>query len=188
MPKRIYFSVATLSPFFVLAIGCGGDTSPPHRPSIQQRTSSPDEHDKPAAGTTPAEKHERRAPVPLPTQEVVVRVQVWDDTDTNPIHDKCEIWFRGHGSWWLKDATKSGAAAANVGRRKVGQRDKLVLYPDGRDGQEVSIPLTMTSEMNPDGSVRDSIMITIGDDEIEIVGLPIKAATGDTTMKVKRDG
>jgi hypothetical protein len=46
----------------------------------------------------------------------------------------------------------------------------------------------MTADMNPDGSARDSIIITINDNEIEVIGLPIKAATGDTTMKITRGG
>jgi hypothetical protein len=118
----------------------------------------------------------------------MVRVQVWDETDRNPLPEKSELWFRGHGSWWLKPATKFGSAAEDLGRRKTGQKDTIALYPDGRNGQEIFIPFSVTTEMNPSGSTRDSIIITIGDDEIEIVGLPVKAATGDATMKVKRGG
>ena len=137
---------------------------------------------------TPQSPQDSTGNATLANAEVMVRVQVYDDTDSKPLHDKAEIWFRGHGSWWLKPETKFGAAAKNLGRRKVGEKDSIALYPDSRDGQEIRIPFSMTAEMNPNGSARDSIIITIGDNEIEIVGLPVEAATGDTTMKVKRGG
>lgn len=120
--------------------------------------------------------------------DAMVRVQVYDNTERKPLADKAEIWFRGHGSWWLKPDTRYGAAVKNLGRRELGKKDTIALYPDGRGGQEIMIPFTMTSEMNPNGSARDSIIITISDNEVEVVGLPVKAATGDAEMKVKRGG
>ena len=38
----------------------------------------------------------------------------------------------------------------------------------------------------PDGSPKDTIVITLGDEEITVAGLPLKAATGERTMTVKR--
>ena len=57
---------------------------------------------------------------PTRPTDVIVRVRVWDKTQNNPLHDKAEIWFRGNGSWWLKEETKFGSATKNLGRRKVG--------------------------------------------------------------------
>jgi len=127
----------------------------------------------------------------------VVRVKVWDDTKNRPIDDKAEIWFQQHGSWWLKPDLQHGAAAKDLGRRQVDKlftgNDGIVIYPDGRqpdskgrDSQRIVVPFKMTTGMNPDGSDRDSIMIIIGDDVIEIVGLPVKAATGEPTMEIPR--
>jgi hypothetical protein len=64
--------------------------------------------------------------------------------------------------------------------------DALHLYPTGRGGQKIVVPVKMTKEMNPDGSERDSITITITDDEIEVLGFPMKEATGKVEMKVRR--
>lgn len=122
----------------------------------------------------------------LQTNQVVVRVGVFDDTEKNPLHDKAEIWLRGHGSWWIKPEAEFGGTTKTLGRRKVGQEDNIYIYPDGRDGREVAVPFLMTSEMNPGGSVRDSIIITISDDEVVVVGLPIKAATGQAELRFNR--
>lgn len=45
-----------------------------------------------------------------------------------------------------------------------------------------------TTEMDPDGSPRDCIIVSIADDQVEIVGLPVEAATGQAEMTVKRGG
>ena len=50
-------------------------------------------------------------------QPIMVRVAVWDDTQKKPVHAKAEIWFRGHGSWWLKSELRYGSTAKNLGTR-----------------------------------------------------------------------
>ena len=120
------------------------------------------------------------------TTPVMVRVQVSDETDRSPLPAKSELWFRGYGSWWLKTATANGSAAEDMGRREVGKKDTFTLYPDGREAQEIVVPFMMTGDMHPDGSPKDSIMITISDQQTTIVGLPIKAATGKSTMTIER--
>lgn len=121
--------------------------------------------------------------------DAMVRVRVWDDTDKIPIHDKAEVWFRGHGSWWLKAETRFGATAKNLGRRTIGVvftgDDSIQLYPAGRDAHEVNIPIMMTAEMNPEGSDRDAVDIIFSDGQIEVVGLPVEAA-GNTKITAQR--
>lgn len=117
----------------------------------------------------------------------MVRVSVWDDTESKPLPDKAELWFRGYGSWWLKPATKFGGDTKKLGDRQPGNRDSLMLYPDGRDGgREITIPIETTTEMSRLGSARDTITISISDDEVEVVGLAIEAATGETSFTVER--
>jgi hypothetical protein len=86
----------------------------------------------------------------------------------------------------LKAATKYGSDGRDVGRRKIGQPDQLTLRADGPNGKSIVIPFAMTEEMNPAGSPRDAIDISISDAEVEVIGLPLKAATGNVEMKVKR--
>lgn len=115
-----------------------------------------------------------------------VRVAVNDDTQRNPVNAKAEIWFQGHGSWWLKPELKFGVASKNLGTRPSGTEQNLIIYPDSRDGKEFKIPYMMTDEMNPNGSPRDMISVDISDTEIIAFGLPIKAATGRLELKYKR--
>jgi len=116
----------------------------------------------------------------------VVRVAVNDDTQRNPVHPRAEIWFRGHGSWWLKRELKHGGTVKNLGTRPSGTKQTLIIYPESRDGTELKVPYMMTDEMNPKGSPRDMISVDIADAEITVHGLPIKAASGKFELKYKR--
>ena len=119
-------------------------------------------------------------------QSVMVRVQVWNETENRPLHEKAEIWLRGHGSWWIKSEVQLGAAAKNLAPREVGIQDKLYIYPDSRDGREIEIAFMMTPEMNPNGSDRDSIIVTIYDDAVEVVGLALEATGGEVEQRFGR--
>ena len=204
----MYRLLLLLGPLVVVCcVGCGGkeDTQAPSTveqvqeepdPVAEQVQKEPDPvDDTPGTRTEAPTEPQYQAPDVSTTshpRDAMVRVMVWDDTANKPLHAKAELWFRGHGSFWLKKETKFGAAAEDLGRRQVGIKfdgdDSIQFYPEGRDGQKINIPLMMTRKMNPEGSTRDSIMITISDDEIEILGLPLKAAIGNATMKVQRGG
>ena len=117
---------------------------------------------------------------------MMVRVAVYDDTKNKPVNDKAEIWFKGYGSWWLKPELEFGGTVKKLGTKPSGTKQILYFYPESRDGQEIRIPYKMNNEMNPDGSVRDTINISIKDKEIVVNGFPIKEATGDSEVKYKR--
>lgn len=116
----------------------------------------------------------------------MVRVSVFDDTQSKPVHPRAEIWFPGHGSWWLKPELEYGSAFKDLGTRPSGTPQTLIIYPESRDGRELEVPYMMTDEMNPEGSPRDMISVDISDTEIIIHGLPIKAALGKFELKYKR--
>lgn len=119
-------------------------------------------------------------------QPYMVRVAVNDDTERNPVHPKAEIWFRGHGTWWLKPELEYGGTVKNLGTRPSGTEQTLIIYPESRDGKEIKVPYMMTDEMNPNGSPRDMISVDISDTVITVHGLPIKAATGVFELKYER--
>src|SRR5690554_3389749 len=118
--------------------------------------------------------------------QYMVRVAVNDDTKTNSVHNKAEIWLRGHGSWWLKNELEYGGAVKNLGKRPSKKLDTLMVYPDSRNGKEFAVPFMMTDEMNPEGSPRDMITVDISDTEITVFGLSIKETTGKSELKYKR--
>lgn len=118
---------------------------------------------------------------------IMVRVSVWDDTENSSIHRRAEIWFRGHGSWWIGDPLiRYGGTTEELGRRPSGVKHELIFYPDGRDGKEIKIPYMLTEDMNPDGSHRDTITISIQDTKIVAEGLPIRAANGEYSIEFIR--
>ena len=119
-------------------------------------------------------------------QPIMVRVAVWDDTKRKPVHPRAEIWFRGHGSWWLKRELQDGGTIKNLGTRPSGQLQNLIIYPESRNGRELKVPYVMTDQMNSKGSPRDMISVNISDTEITVHGLPTEAATGKSELKYKR--
>jgi hypothetical protein len=116
----------------------------------------------------------------------VVRVAVNDDTKGKPVHPKAEIWFPDHGSWLLKSELRYGGTFKDVGPFPSGTRQTLIIYPDSREGKELTVPYMMTDEMNPKANPRDMISIDFSDTEITVFGLPIKAATGSLELNYPR--
>lgn len=133
----------------------------------------------------PASKKPKRQRQGLATS-YMVKVIVHDDTKNRSLDPNAEVWFRGFGSWFLKDATRFGSATENLAIRTLGEKDTLHIYPDGREGKEIVAPLMMTQAMNPRGSVRDAVQVSIDDNSITVFGLPIKAATGELEQTFSR--
>ena len=171
----------------ILAIvGCGVQSSSP--PATAPPQQPQEAIAQPAPNVTPAVQ---RQPEPAPpakpstqtpaTSTASVRVMVHDGTESSPLGERAEIWVRGHGSWFLNQVT-----VKHIGGRKVGEKDTIAIYPDGRQGVEMIAPFMVTGEMNPQGSVRDGIHVTITDRDVTVFGVPIKAATDDFEMKFDR--
>jgi hypothetical protein len=56
--------------------------------------------------------------------------------------------------------------------RPVGS-DKILLYPEGRAGKEIALPIQIKEEFCPDGCPRDAIMLEISDTEVWFSGYPV---------------
>jgi len=111
---------------------------------------------------------------------MALRIGIWDFTEDNPIHTRAEIWIRGVGSKYLK------RAPFLVGKYPVGVKQEFFFYPESREGKELIISFMMTEDMNPNGSVRDTLWVSFYDEEIEVSGRPIIAAMGKSELKFKR--
>jgi len=120
------------------------------------------------------------------TKSVVLRIGIWDLTENNPIHTRAEIWIRNFGSWYLKRALSEGKSARKFGKYPVGVKQKFFFYPESRKGKELIISFMMTKDMNPNGSTRDTLWVSFYDEEVEVSGAPITAATGKSELKFKR--
>lgn len=107
-----------------------------------------------------------------------VRVILVDETENRPLANRAEIWVRGNGSWWLTPGLQEGGGwtAETLRTVRVGIRDTVMLYVDGRDGGEIAIPFMVTTSMCPNGCGRDAILITITDNAVEVFGEPVSEA------------
>lgn len=163
-------------------------------PELEIRVIGAETNTKPinrAFGSTTRSKNvgttsQRPSPTVPTGATAIVRVQVWDDTEQNPMPRQAAFGLQGQLSWQFNHDQNGGPFGRDFGPQLVGERGLALLYPDGTGGQVVRIPYMMTAAMNPQGSARDSIIINIGDTEIEVVGLPIKAATGKASFTVPR--
>lgn len=102
-----------------------------------------------------------------------------DNTETNKLHSRAEVWFKGGGSWFM---TNSGDT--KLMPLPVGGRGDLHIYPDGRDGAEIRVPLMLTSEMNARGSERDLVMISISDSTVTVSGSAVQAGSQEASLEV----
>jgi len=73
-----------------------------------------------------------------------------------------------------------------LSQRPSGVKQELIFYPDGRDEKKLRLPYMVTEDMNPDGSPRDTITISIQDSKIVVQRLPIRAATGENIIEFTR--
>ena len=101
-----------------------------------------------------------------------VRVIAVDETDESPLASRAEIWVRGHGSWWIQQAMAElgdwGVGTLSI--RRIGTRDTLWVYPDGRNGKDIPIPFLVTGNMCRNGCPGDAIVITFTDGAVQVAG------------------
>jgi len=118
--------------------------------------------------TTPEESTPQQA-TPS-SSEIAVRVSAWVHPESRELlSSDAEIWLQGHGSLWIsRDPVKI------LGKRPPGQTENLHIYPDGRNGKQIVVPIKMTADMCPQGCDQDTILITITDDSVAVVGNAVK--------------
>jgi hypothetical protein len=132
-------------------------------------------------GTGCSRSEPRESSVGTSDPEIAVRVQVWDETTSRAPGDSAEVWLQGTGSWFPN--LGEGGDVKVLGKRLVDVDQELFIYPDGREGQEISAPFRLTREMCPDGCARDSFLISIYDDRVEVVA---EALTGGPSRTFDR--
>lgn len=113
----------------------------------------------------------------------VLRVAVFDDTKSQKLPRKAEVWIRGLGSWWIQPECEDGGTLRIVDLQR--NSDQLSIFPDSREaGIEIKVPYEGVTD-NP-SNVRDMLRIEIGDDEVKVFGTPLKAATGSLELRFDR--
>jgi hypothetical protein len=115
------------------------------------------------------------------SSDMTVRVVLYDDTEASPLHPKAEIWARGLGSWWLARDNMQ-----DIDGRTQGKVDQLVIYPDGREGKEITVQFQLTSGMCSNACPRDMITVAIDDTDVTVGGFPIEGPYGETEVVFPR--
>ena len=129
--------------------------------------------------STPPEQPSTSPPAqPAAPSEVAVRVSVFDDTTSRPPGPRTEAWLRGFGSWFVD--MRFGGDVNVLGRKPIDVDQELFVYPDGRDGTEIRIPFRMTRDICPDGCARDTIMVDIYDDRVEVTATALIGEVSQT--------
>ncbi|MBE0418068.1 MAG: hypothetical protein IBX63_09915 [Coriobacteriia bacterium] len=99
------------------------------------------------------------------TDDVSLRVVVFDDTERSS-NSNLEVWTKGLGSWYPN--MEYGGDNTAIGPYARGSEVRVFVYPDGRDGTEMSFTLTITDEMISE-SDRDMVTLSLYDDRVEVV-------------------
>lgn len=125
----------------------------------------------------PAQDHAAAQPPRATAQAApttrALRVSVWNDTDSSP-RGKTEVWLRGARSWFPD--LRFGSDVKVYRDRRVGSTDTLYFYPLGRDEPEIPVFVDVTSELCPQGCVRDMVNLEIEPDEFKAWGNPVRGA------------
>jgi hypothetical protein len=107
------------------------------------------------------------ASAPLGTFKVSVT-----DFDENPAeYPEFEVWIRNYGSWF-PSFEFGGDLLESVGPFPVGElvEGDMFIYPFGRDGLEISVPILLT-EGHISDSDRDMLRIYIEDETLTVFGV-----------------
>lgn len=109
--------------------------------------------------------------------DISLKVTVYDDTELN--EPDPEIWIEGAGSWYPNLALGRDSLVPSAAFSAV--NNKIYIYPDGRQGNEIVLEIILTNEMSPTSDM-DTIHIEIHDKVVKARGTPV----GGTTKEFKR--
>jgi len=113
---------------------------------------------KPATPAKPATK-----PAVKPGMKVLILF--WNDTNSKPLKGT-EIVI---GSSSYKPNTSGKSDRGTLGTVPYGELVKITVYPDGRSGKKIQVPLIVTRGMIPN-SEQDAIHVAISDGSVRVLG------------------
>ena len=127
----------------------------------------------PAAPTT-------QAPAPSADEAIAAEgtfnVSVFDLDENQKTYPDFEVWIRNSGSWF-PSFEFGGDLLESVGPFPVGELSDgdLYIYPFGRSGLEISVPIRLSDEHISD-STRDMLSIAIEDGVLTVSGTVLDGA------------
>jgi len=98
-----------------------------------------------------------------------VRLLWWNDTETShPVRFELVL----ASSEWSPDNSRAASQTGSLAKIPVGEQLTLQVFPDGRNGKRIDVPVEVTAEM-VDNSEEDAIHVAISDTAVRVVGTPI---------------
>ena len=102
---------------------------------------------------------------PNKVDNIYLKLNVWDDTQEQNLHNRFEIWTKGKGSWFPD--TSFGADNTTIGPYSTDDVLEIFVYPDSRDGNETSFNISITEETKSESDI-DAITVVIEDTKITV--------------------
>lgn len=99
-----------------------------------------------------------------------LKILLWNDTDSKAPKN-LEVVV-GEVKWVLTDNATPSVAGELAGL-PVGKKLDLVVYPDGRSGNKIIVPIMLTKDMRS-GSEADAVHVEVKDDRVRVLGTPVE--------------
>ena len=162
---RWLFTVIAVAGLALTVMACGEEEEGAATPTpVTTEEASPEVTSAPEATPTPE---------PTPTPEATaleLKLAVHDDTQNNP-PTEIELWTTGLGSWHPYLAF--GGDHTVIAPYELDSSPELFIYPDGRDGLEIKVVMTLSGDMIS-RSDRDTVHVEIHDNIVKVWGTPIE--------------
>jgi hypothetical protein len=104
-----------------------------------------------------------------PVGKLTVRIKWWNDTVEAP-PTGFEV-VMGDVTWKPSDISAE-SETGRLASAPLGSELFLDVYPDGRDGKRVRVPVELLAAMLPD-SEEDAIHVAVSDDSVRVIGTPV---------------
>ena len=150
-------------------------------------STDPNRQSKRPSSRTVSQKKRTRVEAP---KKFYLRIAFFNDTDKKPISPNCRMWIRGFGDFYPTrqgDWKFGGTLIEKAGPFDINKEHTIYFYPDYSDeSKEIKIPFKYSAGMNPKGSVKDMLTISIKPKTIVFEGVPLKNATDEFEYKFNR--
>ncbi len=106
-------------------------------------------------------------PVP-PASGFALKILWWNDTQS-----KAPANFEVvYGSSSYKPTVANKSASGTLGPIPTGKAVNLVIYPDGRNGKRITVPIQISASMSS-GSEVDAVHVAVSDSQVRVLGNPV---------------
>jgi len=144
-------------------------TATPVADKGKNQTDDPTKDPTKPSGNDPA-NDDPATPPATPGVTMDLKILLWNDTDAKgPKNLEVAV---GSVKWVLTD-TAVPSVSGELAGLSVGTKLSLEVYPDGRSGKKIVVPILLTKDMRS-GSEADAVHVEIKDDRVRVLGTPVE--------------